>query len=477
MSAVFEIKSTSHKDEKVHSYTLDFKLSAIAYAEAHGNRSSARKFDVDVKRIREWKKGKTAIADKQKAATGRGSRKRIDGGGKKPKDVNLEENLMEWVSQRRENKLRVSRKLIMFKARALHKERVGEDSVEKNVFVASRGWLENFMRRYGLSLRRRTTTIQKDPEHLTDKLVSYVVHVRRMCKKNSYDPANVIAMDETAVWADMVAETTVEKTGKKEIALKTTGHEKVRVTVCLAAQANGKKLKPFILFGGAKREAKILDQEFKTKCVVRSSPNGWMNEELTLDWVQNVLGRFSFTRRLLSWDSFDSHMTDDVRNLLQTSKVEDVIIPGGCTKYIQAPDLSWNKPFKATMTERYDDWLANGVMEYTEQGNLKAPSRKLMVEWIIDSWSKLTIEMIQKSFKACALNLNVDGSEDSLIHCFKKDQPCEKGYAKLQQQLGILQDESSNYNPFENGDLEEIPQECQVDSDHDSDEELLDILG
>ena len=41
----------------------------------------------------------------------------------------------------------------------------------------------------------------------------------------------------------------------------------------------------------------------------------------------------------------------------------------------------------------------------------------------------------------------------------------------------ILQDESSNYNPFENGDLEEIPQECQVDSDHGSDEELLDILG
>ena len=38
----------------------------------------------------------------------------------------------------------------------------------------------------------------------------------------------------------------LEKTGKKEIALKSTGHEKVRVSVCLAAQANGKKLKPYI---------------------------------------------------------------------------------------------------------------------------------------------------------------------------------------------------------------------------------------
>ena len=80
-------------------------------------------------------------------------------------------------------------------------------------------------------------------------------------------------MDESAVWADMVAGTTVEKTGKKEIALKSTGHEKVRASVCLAAQANGKKLKPFIVFAGAKRETKSLDQQLKTKCAVRSSPN------------------------------------------------------------------------------------------------------------------------------------------------------------------------------------------------------------
>ena len=33
-------------------------------------------------------------------------------------------------------------------------------------FVASRGWLRNFMRRHGLSLRRRASVAQKGPEQL-----------------------------------------------------------------------------------------------------------------------------------------------------------------------------------------------------------------------------------------------------------------------------------------------------------------------
>ena len=37
-----------------------------------------------------------------------------------------------------------------------------------------------------------------------------------------------------------------------------------------------------IVFGGAKRESKALSEEFKSRCVVASSKNAWMNEELTL---------------------------------------------------------------------------------------------------------------------------------------------------------------------------------------------------
>ena len=112
------------------------------------------------------------------------------------------------------------------------------------------------------------------------------------------------------MWDDMVSNTTVDKVGAKSIILKTTRHEEyVMVSVCLAAEADGTKLKPLVVFRGAKRETRALEEEFKNKCVFGSSKNAWMNEEeLTLRWVTRVLGAFLFNRCLLAWDSFECHI-------------------------------------------------------------------------------------------------------------------------------------------------------------------------
>lgn len=48
----------------------------------------------------------------------------------------------------------------------------------------------------------------------------------------------------------MVSNTTVDKVGAASVNLKTMGHEKAMVTVCLSARADGTKLKPFIAFHG-----------------------------------------------------------------------------------------------------------------------------------------------------------------------------------------------------------------------------------
>ena len=163
-------------------------------------------------------------------------------------------------------------------------------------------------------------------------------------------------MDETAVWDDVVSNTTVDRVGASSINLKTTGHEKVMVTVRLSARADGTKLKPFIVFRAAKRETKKLNEDFRHKCVETTSSNTWMNEELTLNWVKSVLGAFSFNRRLLAWDSYECHMMQSVKEALHQINVDQVIVPGGCTKYVQATDVSWNRPFKALVSEQYDEW-------------------------------------------------------------------------------------------------------------------------
>ena len=80
-----------------------------------------------------------------------------------------------------------------------------------------------------------------------------------------------------------------------------------------------------------------------------------MNEELTLRWCDAVIEQFTFQRRLLAWDSFEAHITHKLKRKLTTSKTESLIVPVGCTKYMQASDLVWNKQFKAKIQEFYDD--------------------------------------------------------------------------------------------------------------------------
>ena len=45
-------------------------------------------------------------------------------------------------------------------------------------------------------------------------------------------------------------------------------------------------------------------------------------------------------------------------------------------KYIQAPDVSWNKPMKDYLQDMYDPWLANESHELTVHGNMRAQPKE-----------------------------------------------------------------------------------------------------
>ena len=183
-----------------------------------------------------------------------------------------------------------------------------------------------------------------------------------------------------------------------------------------------------------------------------------MDTELTKIWVDSVLGSFAFTRRLLAWDSYECHMEDSITESLKYKKTDRVIVPGarGCTKYIQAPVISWNKPFKSSWTEKYDEWLGTvGINEETAARNLRAPPRRAILQWILDAWAELPTEVIKRSFTSCALNLPVDGANDDIIHCFKEGQPLSTGRAMLQTQLDILREPDANLFKCTDSDVEE----------------------
>ena len=163
-------------------------------------------------------------------------------------------------------------------------------------FKASRGWLEKFMKRHCFSLRRRTTVSQRLPKDLVPKVTSFIMGTRRLRHSKKYPLGSIGNMDETPLWLDMPGETTVARTGERSIPVRTTGHDKNRFTVCLAAMADGRKLKPYVVFKGVRP---IPELQKVSGVVVALSRNGWMNEELTKDWVRRCWGTLNFGRRLL----------------------------------------------------------------------------------------------------------------------------------------------------------------------------------
>ena len=113
--------------------------------------------------------------------------------------------------------------------------------------VTGNGWVNNFVHRNGFSLHRKTKTAEQDPERLIDKLILYILHARRLSIKYKYPPSSIIAMDEISVLNDIVSNTTINKQGVKSGCLKTPGHAKCMVSVCLAVKVDGTKLKLFVV--------------------------------------------------------------------------------------------------------------------------------------------------------------------------------------------------------------------------------------
>jgi len=87
------------------------------------------------------------------------------------------------------------------------------------------------------------------PKDALQKIASFVKFCENQRLECGFSLSNIVNMDETPIWADMPSETTVEIQGSKIVPIKSTGHEKQRITVS--------KMKPFIAIPGKKIKSEV----------------------------------------------------------------------------------------------------------------------------------------------------------------------------------------------------------------------------
>jgi hypothetical protein len=242
---------------------------------------------------------------------------------------------------------------------------------------------------------------------------NYLRFIIRLRKIRNYPLTNIGNMDETPIWVDMPGNYTIEACGTKTVTMGTTGHEKSRITVMLAGMADGTKLKPMVLFKGVRPPK---PEDIPAGLAVKMTPQAWANAEIVKHWLQVVWKRNNLTKRLLVWDAFAGHITPDVKMTVRETYNSDMaIIPGGCTSKLQPCDVSWNRPFKDTFRDLYDEWLTDGVVDLTKGGNRRGPPRPLLLTWIKQAWDAVSPDIIRKSFRVTGLALAMDGTEDDQL--------------------------------------------------------------
>ncbi|OWZ10219.1 Pogo transposable element [Phytophthora megakarya] len=268
--------------------------------------------------------------------------------GVQPRLAEVEDMIFDRVLFLRSEKKKVTRDLIAEVGKHLAQAELGNTQ-----FLGSSKWVDGFMHRYDLSLRRTTNLTVLTNDVLTDRAVCYMEFVK--VRKDRLNMDHTVLMDETAVYFEDPRCQTVDVTGARHVVLKSTGFASMRITAVLARIDK--------TYGAYQKRA-------------------WVDFQLQIKWLDLVFPPI-----------FDASASCE-KNL------QMFVIPGGLTPYVQAGDIGIYKSFKDKLSVIIDEWKSSDRVMYTEAGNPKQPPVEDVVQWVQTAWKTVPDVVVRRSVAA-----------------------------------------------------------------------------
>jgi hypothetical protein len=297
-------------------YTNENKLKAVEEQLASALTRSAYCRDAGVPRTshltwaRKREKLKIACETRPKART-------VGGGGRKSIRHPVEDALVTWVKDQRREELPISREAIVREC-----IRILPDFLREKAEGARLAWCDRFMKRYGLTIRRISHSGRKKKEELIEYREAFALVVSTVlithfldCETGLPPPYVLYNMDQTSVYCQLGARTTVDFVGVKRVPCSLAGKGGYRCTVALTACADGRLLPPHFVFKGklgdvVEKVTSFCEPDTAT-CAVQS--NAWFDEATMLDWIEQVWRHEVTGPTVLILDSLRVHKADAVK--------------------------------------------------------------------------------------------------------------------------------------------------------------------
>ena len=360
------------------------KARCIQETEGITLRSAALRLGVSHSLLSKWSKrhvevGNVAFLKKKSVCTGPLGQLKV-----------IEEPLLRFIFEMREQGMSVSNLMVMIKASKL------SDEFAAKTCTARYSAVKRFLRAHLLVYRMGTHVAQRDLEEVRGEASDYMNSVRPLMEGPHRDRCFILNMDQTPVYFSMCPKKTLEVVGVSTVHIRSSTSNTKRATVAVTIAGDGTLLPAVVVFKG-KPGGHIEQREF-----AKYPPNNqyhcqeaaWMDESVMLAWVDGPLKAYieqapAHIIPLLILDSYRCHMMASVVHRIQEMGVEVIHIPGGCTSLCQPVDVGFNKPFKDRIRWLWMDWM---IKEGLNSGTTTAPTRQRVAEWIDEVLTEMASE-------------------------------------------------------------------------------------
>lgn len=236
-------------------------------------------------------------------------------------------------------------------------------------------------------------------------------------------------MDQTGVPLAPVDSRTYDASGNKEV--KVIGAEdKRQITACIASSLNGDLLPMQLIFQGKTAACHPPATAAAAEAFVHitHSENHWSSQITMQEWVGEVLVPYAKrcaiehtlpqdSHIVLVLDVWAVHKSEEFRRFLRTHppNIHLVFVPPNCTSQLQVADVVLQRPFKAGLRNRFNEWAAGIMTEQIEKDELSGLTpylkmsmiKPLILQWCIASWSKMKQgrDYIRMGWHTCCLSL------------------------------------------------------------------------
>lgn len=227
--------------------------------------------------------------------------------------------------------------------------------------AAGSDWLRGFMERNPvLSLRTpEATSLSRSTSFNKHTVGVFFDKLREVLAREQFPPSSIWNVDESGL-------TTVHKPGKiiaekgvKQVGKVTSGERGSLVTICVAVNASGNHIPPFLIFPRVNWQDRMLHgaPPETSGC---THPSGWMTAASFLLFLKHFVKYTKCSvedKQLLIMDNHDSHISVDGVNYAKNNGTVLLTIPPHTSHKLQPLDRSLFGPLKKYYNTAAADWM------------------------------------------------------------------------------------------------------------------------